>query len=452
MTFDLLVDNAIIVTMEPGCEPFRGWIGVNMGRIAACEAGKAPACEAVETIDAYERILMPGLINGHCHGDMTIFRGMGDGFTLHEQDEVFSDTWWFGKYLTNEDLFCSRQLTYLEAISSGTTFMLDNMYWSIGLEAVFAMKETGIRGGLAEVYFNARNFDPAGGSQSDSYLSEFASVCRKTGLIPILSGIEEECFSKDNLLAVCAAAERNGMPVTQHVAESQWRMNQIRERFALTPIQYMERIGVLGRTPLIASHAVYVDQADRDILQRYGVQVVNTPVCEMKIADGVAPVTEYIAEGSHIGLGTDGAMWNNTNDMFGEIKCTVLLQSLAKGVRSVSARQALEMATIRGAQVFGVGTDIGSISTGKWADFILIDATGIHMQPLQLGKYENILSCLAFCTCGRDVTDTFIGGQSIMRDRKITTMNVQPVISAVVSARERILAAYDQKNGLEREQ
>ena len=443
MHFDILVKNAIILTMEPNCEPFLGWMGVCDGRITACEAGPMPShCVANETIDASNRILMPGLINGHCHGDMTVFRGLGDGFTLGEQCDLFNENWWFGKDLTNEDLIASRQLTYLEAIASGTTFILENMYWGVGLAAISAMRQTGIRGALSEEFRTSRDFNPLGGVLDDRYLSDFSAECRKNDLIPVMNSVAEENFSQEFLERIFAAAERNGLMLTQHVSETPWRMNMVRSRFGRSTIRYMEDIGVLGRVPLIASHAVYIDKEDRDIIRKRNVRIVNTPVCEMKIADGIAPVAEYVAEDTIIGLGTDGALWNNTNDMFGEIKYSVLLQSVIKGPRSISARQALEMATIGGARVFDVADDTGTITPGKSADFILVDASGLHMQPLQLGIHENVFSALAFCACGRDVTDTFVHGCGVMRNRIITTIDAQKVVSAASEVRKRILSKY----------
>ena len=442
MRFDLIVNNAIIVTMEPSCAPFRGWIGCKDGRIKSVCAG-APACtDAAEIIDAKNKILMPGLINGHCHGDMTVLRGAGDGLTLQEQNSVFEDSCWFGTDLTEDDLFISRQLTYLEAIASGTTFIMENMYWGIGIRAVQAMRETGIRGALSEEYRTSRNLDPAGGHLTDAYLEEFAGECRRHDIVPVLSSVAEEGFSEPYLKSVYGAAAKAGMLVTQHVAETPWRMELIRERYGMSPVRYMDSIGVLDMAPVIASHSVHVSKEDRDIMLRKGVRVVNTPVCEMKIADGVAPLKEYLEEGVPVGLGTDGAMWDNTNDMFGEIKYSVLLQSVTKGVRSVSARQAVEMATIRGAEVFGLQEEMGSIREGKSADFILVDTAGLHMQPLRTEVHENILSAIAFCACGRDVTDTFIRGKGVMRDRKILSMDVDRVLSEAKSISDRVLSGY----------
>ena len=443
MQFDTVIKNAIILTMEPGCSPFIGWVAVKDGSISAVGAGSSAPENAGEIIDADNKILMPGLINGHCHGDMTVLRGAGDGMTLQDQNNAFTDNLWFGTDLSEEDLFLSRQLTYLEAISSGTTFIMENMYWGIGLPAVRAMAETGIRGALSEEYRTNRDLNPAGGHLPDGYLKEFAEECRASGLIPVLSSVAEEGFSEEYLKKVYGAAERFGMPITQHVAETPWRMKLIDERFGMTPIRYMDSIGVLGAVPLIASHAVHVSAADREIMRKRDVRVVNTPVCEMKIADGIAPLKEYLEEGIVTGLGTDGAMWDNTNDMFGEMKYSVLLQSVAKGVRSVSARQALEMATIGGAKVFGIDGETGSIREGKSADLILIDASGLHMQPVRLGTHENIFSAVAFCASGRDVTDTFIKGRGVMRDREILTMDVSRVLNAARSVSNRILSKYD---------
>ena len=428
--------------MEPACEPFIGWMGVRDGRIAALAAGDAPNAEAGETVDADGRIVMPGLVNGHCHGDMTIFRGVGDDMTLAEQNEAFLENCWFGCDLTDEERYAARQLVYLKAVRSGTTFLAEHMYWGLGLSSVRAMDQVGIRGALAEQYFTDKSLDPAGGHITAEYLDEFIAECRRNGLLPMLSSVAEETFEPELMERVIALAQSRGIMVTQHLQETPWRMRLIREKYGCTPMRFLADHGLLGRVRIVASHAVYANAEDRALMKSGDVAVDNTPVCEMKICDGVAPLKEYIADGVILGLGTDGAMWDNTNDMFGEIKYAVLLQTITKGIRSMTARQALEAATIGGARVFGMENEIGTLTVGKSADFILVDATGTHMRPLRLGVHENVLSDLAYSACGRDVTDTFVRGKAVMRERAVRTIDETVVFRAAESASERILSKY----------
>jgi 5-methylthioadenosine/S-adenosylhomocysteine deaminase len=149
MSLDLEIRGAVILSAHNRYVPFVGSVGIEDGRIAAVRENSLGAAGS-RVIEASGRILMPGLVNGHCHGDMTFARGLGDGMTLAEQIEAFESTGWFYS-LTDDDVrYMSRQLAYCEALLSGTTFMLENMYWSLGARSVKAMAETGIRGALAE--------------------------------------------------------------------------------------------------------------------------------------------------------------------------------------------------------------------------------------------------------------------------------------------------------------
>lgn len=179
--FDLKLENGIIVTMEPGCRPFVGSIGVTDGRFAAVCEGALPG-EARERVDAAGKIIFPGMVNGHVHGDMTVLRGLGDGLTLLEQNEIYEPRRYFLEDLTKEDLFWSRQLTYIEAIMSGTTFLLEHEYTSLGKDSVRAMAETGIRGGVSD---DIQDRLAAGGAKAlrEDYAA-FFSECREQGILP----------------------------------------------------------------------------------------------------------------------------------------------------------------------------------------------------------------------------------------------------------------------------
>ena len=438
--FDLKLENGIIVTMEPGCRPFVGSIGVTDGRFAAVCEGALPG-EARERVDAAGKIIFPGMVNGHVHGDMTVLRGLGDGLTLLEQNEIYEPRRYFLEDLTKEDLFWSRQLTYIEAIMSGTTFLLEHEYTSLGKDSVRAMAETGIRGGVSD---DIQDRLAAGGAKAlrEDYAA-FFSECREQGILPVVSSLSEEFFDEEQLRLIEEFARDSGVLITQHFAETDWRSRHIAEHFRTTPVRYLQERGLLNIVPIIGSHAVQVDREEVGMLGRADFRVVNTPLCEMKIADGVAPIPDYLAAGVPVGLGTDGGLWNNSNDLFREIKGILLLHAITGGVRAVSARQALEMATIQGARVFGLEEELGSIAVGKRADFITIDTDAPHLCPLRLGHYDNVLSTLAYSVTGQDVRDSYIGGRAVMRDRSLCRVDRKRIMEAAREAGERGLARYD---------
>ena len=161
----------------------------------------------------------------------------------------------------------------------------------------------------------------------------------------------------------------------------------------------------------------------------------------MKINDGVAPVPEMVKAGVNVSLGTDGAMWNNSNDIFREMKGMALLHSLTGGVRSLKKTDILNMATINGAKCFGLEKEYGTIEVGKKADFILIQTNVPHMRPLILGENETVTSAIVFNATGSDVTDVFIGGRQVVKDKQLLTIDINSVMNRVQEAAEKIARA-----------
>jgi len=166
-------------------------------------------------------------------------------------------------------------------------------------------------------------------------------------------------------------------------------------------------------------------------LKSAGVKVANTPLCEMKIADGIAPIPEMLRQGITVGLGTDGALWNNSNDIFREMKGMSLLHTVTSGIRSISKKDILNMATTGGAAVFGMEAEIGMVKEGMSADVILVEVDRPHIQPLVLGRNENVTSAIVHCATGRDVSDVFVNGKRIVKNGEPVSVDVPGLIARV---------------------
>jgi len=425
MIYDFAVNNAIIMSPSDNWEPRFGSVGVKQGRIAVVAAENISADEAAELVDARGSILMPGLVNAHCHGDMTLARGLGDDLTLAEQNTAFADSGWFFKWITDEDRIASRQLTYCEALLSGTTFILENMYWGLGTDSARIMAETGIRGAIAEDI--RKDFYRPDEFLSDAELREIREACDENGIVFVLAGISEEDYDADRLQRIYAVAKRHQAIQTCHLAENDWRLELVRKKFDCGSVELLHRLEVLN-SGLIGSHVIYLNDEEIGYLAASKTSVANTVLCEMKIADGVAPIPKMVKAGVNVCLGTDGAMWNNSNDIFREMKGMALLHTVTSGIRSLSVKDILNMATINGAKAFHAGDDFGSIEAGKSADFILVRTDGPHMQPMRTGAHENVSSNLVYNATGRDVTDVFVRGRRVVNQGKLQTMDVAELI------------------------
>lgn len=435
MSFDLAICNGIIITPNNCYAPLIGSIGIRNGVIEYVGEKKIFPRETKAVIDAYGKIVMPGLVNGHCHGDMTLARGMGDDLTLQEQSELFGDSNWFFNFTTEEDRYYSRLLTYIEAILSGTTFILDNTFWSLGAKSTQAMKSVGIKGGIVEDV--CVDFATPDEMKLVAELTDFKHECTRNQILPVLGGILEESYTKTNLSKMSEVANQLDCLVTSHLCETEWRKQSVENKFHTSSVQLLRQHRILNEK-YIGSHAIYLSKEDIQILNECNAKIVNTPLCEMKIADGVAPIPELLKNGVVVGLGTDGAMWNNSNDIFREMKGMALLQTITKGIRSLSSHSILNMATIDGAKVFGLENEIGSLEEGKRADIILVDADQPHIAPLRIKNHENVSSALVYCATGRDVTDVIIDGNHLVENRRLLTIDVSEVIEKVTSISEKI--------------
>jgi len=432
--FTLGIDNVIVVSSS-GAAPFGGSVCVRDKRIAEVRRGPVPREQCAEWIDGGGKVLMPGLVNCHCHGDMTLARGLGDDMTLGEQIEAFRSHNWFFKYINDDDRYYARQLAYCEALLAGTTFICENMYWSLGGRSIDAMRETGIKGALVEdIRFD---FADSGSFISHNALKEFSDACRKNDLVPVIGLMAEEDYETDLLRTAFDLLRDIDALQTMHLAENQWRVNIINKKYDMTPIEYLAHNGFL-HDRLIGSHVVYATENEVKLLREAGVKVANTPLCEMKIADGIAPIPEMVRQGVCVGLGTDGALWNNSSDIFREMKGMSLLHTINGGIRSLSKKNILDMATTGGAAVFGKQAEFGMIQEGMKADMILIDVNRPHLQPLLLGEHENVTSAIIYSATGGDVTDVFINGKRLVKDGKLTTVDVAALISRVRQAAEKI--------------
>lgn len=437
MPFATAINNAIILSAHNGYVPFIGSIGISDGRIAWVGEKPIAPGEAAKLINAEGSILMPGLVNAHCHGDMTLARGLGDDLTLLEQNEAFADTDWFSTLIDEDDRFYSRQLTYCEALLSGTTFINENMYWSLGGRSAAAMLKIGINGALSE---DVRyDFTVPEKLLSDREVADFANQARSNGLVPVLGGLSEEDYAADLLQRIEAKRARFDMLLTCHLSETDWRVKHVTSLYDSTPIEFLARHNCLNEK-ILGSHVVWTTANDLELLAAYGVKVVNTPLCEMKIADGIARIPEMVQAGICVSLGTDGAMWNNSNDIFREMKGMLLLHTVNSGIRSLSVQAVLDMATINGAKTFGLGAECGSIEVGRRADLILINTEQAHFTPLRLGSHENVASLVVYNATGRDVSDVFVSGNHVVECGNLMTADLTEIRARVTAASAKIAA------------
>ena len=421
---DLIVYNAIVVTMDPAGRVLpRGAVAITGREITAVEPAEAIASRytAKETFDAGGQIILPGLVNTHTHAPMVLYRGLADDLALME---------WLEKYMfpaeaktvSPEFVRAGTRLAALEMIQSGTTTYTDMYYFEEEIARV--TKAAGLRGVLGQTIIQFPVADaktPADAlTRSEVFLKEFAN---DELIVPALAPHSMYTLDRATLKAVRAMGDKHSAPVLIHLSETAAESKTAMTRHKTSPTRYLESIGFWGPRSL-AAHGVWLSAPDIQILARRKVAVSHNPESNMKLASGVAKVPALQRAGVTVGLRTDGAASNNDLDMFEAMRQAAFLHKLTTSdPRTLPAKTALAMATIDGARALGMDRQIGSLEAGKRADLILVSVAGARQTPM----YDP-LSHLVYVARGDDVTTTIVNGKILMRDRKVLTLNEADVL------------------------
>ena len=416
---DLLLAGGIVVTMDarhtvfnPGAVAVRGNAIVAVGPRDQISA----AYRAARTIDASNALVMPGLVNGHTHLPMTMFRGLADDLPL--------DVWLQQYIWPSEREFLSADHTRwgtllgaAEMLRGGVTTFCDMYFYEDDVAA--AAHDAGLRGIVAQGFLDFPTPQGLDVEQNVAYAEQL--IARWQGnsrIIPAIAPHALYTVSPPLLERLHALAAQHDVPLVIHLAETKNEGQQIAAKYGASPVRALAKLGML-EPRLIAAHCVWVDAEEQALLARGRVGVVHCPRSNLKLADGVAPVPDMLAAGVRLGLGTDGAASNNKIDLFAEVDSAALIH---KAVRldplAVPAAAAVEMATIGGARALGLDALIGSLEAGKRADVILLDLDEDNLVPLY-----NPLSHLAYAARSADVRTVLVDGQIVLEDRKLLTMD-----------------------------
>jgi len=268
-----------------------------------------------------------------------------------------------------------------------------------------------------------------------AYVERFVQKWQGNDLIvPAIAPHAPYTVSEEHLKAVRAFSDRTGAPIVTHISETKREVDDSLKTKGARPVDYLARIGFLS-DHVIAAHLVWLNDGEIEILKRLGVGVIHNPQSNMKLASGVAPVPKMMAAGLKIGLGTDGAASNNDLNMWEEMDTAAKLHKVFSGDPKVmSAEEAFELATTRGAQALHMEKEIGSIEKGKRADLVIVDRDSLNQIPLY-----NVYSDLVYATKASDVRTVIINGRLVMRDRQLLTLNEATIKEAARVFRDRVI-------------
>jgi 5-methylthioadenosine/S-adenosylhomocysteine deaminase len=438
MTCDCLIYNALVLTMAPGAAPLPGgYVAVTGGKIAAVGQAAAPQDlpPARERLDVQGDLVLPGLVNTHCHAPMVWFRGLADDLPLQQwlTEFIFPLE---GGWLDADNVYRGALLAAAEMIRGGITTVADGYFFEAAVRQ--ALAEAGLRAVAAQgvVDFPAPGVpDPARNLEAAAEFLDTGAAFpdRLTSAVfchsPYTCGPETLQKAKD-------LTRDRGAPFFLHLAETREEAASLKRRTGLSPGAYLDRLGLLDDLT-VAVHAVWLPPGDQELLAHRGVAVSHCPESNLKLAAGVAPIPALLKLGVPVGLGTDGAASNNNLDLWGEMNLAARLHKVwGRDPTLLPAAQVVGLATREGAQVLGLGETTGTLTPGKAADLIVVAMNQPHLTPL----YDPY-SHLVYAARAADVRHVMVGGRWLLFDRRFTTLD-WPALADDARSRRRALAAF----------
>jgi 5-methylthioadenosine/S-adenosylhomocysteine deaminase len=368
-----------------------------------------------------DHCLIPGLINAHAHSAMSLFRGMADDLPLM--------TWlnehiWPAeqRFLGDEFVRAGSDLAIAEMLRGGTTCFNDMYFFPESTAR--AADEAGIRATLGMVVID---FPTSYSKGVEEYLLKGQLLHDRYRNHPLINTAYAPhapyTVSDPALQTIITNAEEMDVPIHMHIHETATEVEQSIKQYGIRPLERLRNIGLLSPR-LVAVHMTQLTEQEMDWCAEAGVTVAHCPESNLKLASGFCPVAALQQRDITVAIGTDGAASNNDLDMFAELRQAALLAKAVAGDPSqVPALEALKMATINGAKALGIDAVTGSIDKQKAADLVAVKLSDIETQPMY-----DVVSQLVYAT-GRDkVTDVWVAGKQLLKNRHLTTINESQII------------------------
>ena len=369
-----------------------------------------------DSVTLERHALLPGLVNAHTHTAMTLLRGIADDVPLATwlEQHIWPRE---GRFVSAEFVHDGVMLGAAEMLRGGITCCNDMYFYPDAAARAYQAARMRAVLGLPVL-----DFPTPYASDADGYLQAGLAARDAFKHAPRLSfmlaphapyTVGDATFER-----IVTYAHQLDLPIQTHLHETRREVDEAVATTGETPLARLDRLGVTGPT-FVAVHAVHLTAADIELLARHRCHVVHCPTSNLKLASGIAPVAELLAKDVNVALGTDGAASNNRQDVFSELRLAALLAKVqASDAAAVPAQQALELATLGGACALGLSETIGSIVAGKKADLVAIDLGQLDDAPL----YDPI-SHLVHVAGRERVTDVWVAGERVVRDRRLTTLD-----------------------------
>ncbi len=380
------------------------------------------------------KVVFPGLINTHSHAAMVYFRGLADDLPLQEwlEKHIWPAE---GKWMSAEFVDDAVGLACLEMLKSGVTTYTDQYFFqSVAAKKVSKIGMRGVLGaGVIDFPFTGY------ASSVEDYFTNAENLINEfiddELITPCIAPHATYTCSPENYQRSNEISEKYNVPIHTHVAETQFEISQINDRYGKTPVEHLDAIGLLTER-FIAVHCVWLTDKDIEILAERKVGVSHCIESNLKLAAGIAPIPKLLNAGVKVALGTDGAASNNDLSILGEMSTAAKVHKAVSGDPTVlDSRTTLLMATKNGADIVGLGDKIGSIKAGKQADIVIADLNKPHLSPIY-----DIYSHITYSMRPSDIETVLVNGKIVVDNRTLTTMDEGEILSKTREWQEKIRA------------
>jgi 5-methylthioadenosine/S-adenosylhomocysteine deaminase len=375
-----------------------------------------------EIVNGHNRLFMPGLVNTHTHAAMSLLRGFADDLALQTWLEDYM--WPNEAKFTSDDVFWGTQLSVVEMIRSGTTCFLD-MYDHMDRVAEVVTK-SGLRASLTRgmIGFAPPDVQQIKLNEAKQFARDWHG--KADGRITTMMAPHAPYTCPPDFISkVVEIAHELDLPVHTHMSETVREVEENAKQYGERPVKHLLNLGMFTR-PSIVAHAVHLTDEEIEILAAHDVRVSHNPGSNLKLASGIARVPELIRAGVKVSLGTDSSASNNNLDLFEEMRLAALLhKGTSQDPTVVPALQAIQMATAIGAESLWLD-GVGRLEVGNKADFIALNIDQPHYYPR-----TNLISHVVYSGGAQDVTDMWVNGKCIMRNKEILTLDIERIQSEV---------------------
>lgn len=424
---DLIINNAVVVTASrEGLVIENGGIAASDGRITHVATSAELAIMQGQTkrvVDASGMLLMPGLVNAHCHAASTLFRGLVENLKL----EPWLQTVWKAEaaILDPRTTHLGSVLGFAEQLLGGVTTVMD-MFWHPH-ETVQAGREIGLRVSTGGIFFDHPG--PTGEDHAARLRKAklfFDTFAGADDVFPAVMPHGTYTVAPEHLQDARTLARKYDALFCTHVAETLAEQAMIEERYGRRILKHLDAYGLVDDRSVFA-HCVHIDDEELALLAVRGASVVHNPLSNLKLASGFARVPKMLDAGINIALGTDGAVSGNDLDMWLALRLAATIhKAVAMDASVVSTGQAFAMATLNGAKALGAADRIGSLEVGKAADLVLLDLRRPHALPM-----FDPMTHLVYSANKSDVRHVFVGGHQVVRDGQLTRLDIGDTLAEV---------------------